>query len=78
MIRGMNPAGPRVDLPRQLVRVSGLELGQRPVLENERGQLVVLGQLRQHILGGRWLPFRRLAEHRQLELVEQNLLQLLR
>ena len=63
---------------RQLVRVRRLELRQRAVLEQDLRQRIVGGELGQHVLVGRRLSGRGLAQRRQLHLVEQDLAQLLR
>ena len=41
-----------------------LSFASAAVLEHEPRQLVVLGELLEHVLGGRRLALRRLAEHR--------------
>ena len=41
------------------------------------GSAVALGELLEHVLGGRRLPGRRLAHHRQLHLLEQDVAELL-
>ena len=48
------------------------------MLEDQARQRVVVGQFLEHVLGGRGLALRRLAQHRQALALEQNLLNLLR
>ncbi len=73
----MHAAGIGIDHARQLVRVSGLQLGQPAVLQQHLRQRVVLRQLAQHFLVGRWRAAGGLAHHRQLHAAEQDLAQLL-
>ncbi len=68
----------RVDLLRELVGVGRAQLGERAVIEDQPRQRVFGGELLEHVLGGRGLAGRRLAQHRDLQLLEQDLLQLLR
>ncbi len=62
----------------QLVAVGGLQLRQAAVLEQHLRQREVLGQLLEHLLVGRRRAARRLLHHRQAELAEQDLADLLR
>jgi hypothetical protein len=62
---------------RQLVGVRGLEFGKRSIVEHRARQIVRLRELLEHILGSRGLSGGRLAQHRQLQLLKQYLLQLL-
>ncbi len=78
MIRGVNAPRPLVDLLWKLVRIGGFELRQRTVVEHDPRQGVGVRQLLQHILRGRGLPGRSLARHRNLQFLEENLLQLFR
>ena len=66
-----------IDLLRQLVGVGGLQFRERAVVEHDARQRIGRCQLLQHVLRGRGLPGRRLAHDRQLQLLEQDLLQLL-
>ena len=78
MVGGMHPPGVWVDLPGQLVRVGGFQLGERPVFDNDRRQFVAhAGQVLQHqfLRGG--LALGRLLQDRQAQLVVEDLLQLL-
>ena len=77
-IVGVNAPGPLIHLLRELIGVGGLELGERAVLEHDPGKRVARGELFQHVFGGRGLAGRGLAPHRQLQPLEQDLLQLLR
>ena len=77
VIAGVDAAGVGVDLLRQLVGVSGLELGQAPVVEDEPRQFVLGGQLFEYVFGGRGLAGGSFAQHRYLQTLEQDLLQLL-
>jgi hypothetical protein len=74
----MNAAGFRIDQLRQLVSIGRLEFAQGAVVEDHLRQLVLYGQLLQHVLRGGRLALRRLAQHRQLEAVVEHLLDLLR
>ena len=78
VIGGVNAPRLRVHLLRQGVRVGALELRQGAVAHDHRRERIVVGQLRQHRLrrGGRALW--RLLQHRQLELVVEHFLKLLR
>ncbi len=76
-VGGMDPAGLRVDHLRQLVGIGGLELGQAAVVEQQFGQRVILGQLLQHLFVGRRRAAGGLLDHRQLELREEDLADLL-
>ncbi len=68
----------RVHHARQLVGVSGLELRHSAVVQNQARERIVQRQLLEHLLVGRGLPARRLLQHRQLVLLEQHFLDLLR
>ncbi len=74
----VHAAGLGVHHARQLVGVGALELGERPVLEERLRQRVVERQLLEHLLvrGGRARG--RLLHHRELQLREEDLAQLLR
>jgi hypothetical protein len=74
----MHAAGAGVDHLRQLVGIGALELGELPRFEQDLRQRVVERQFGEHFLVGRRRPRRRLLLHRQAELVEQDLGQLLR
>ena len=73
----MNASRVLVDLLGQLVGIGRLEFGDAAVFENQLGQRIRCGQLLEDIFRGRRLSGRRLAHHRQAELAEQDLLQLL-
>jgi hypothetical protein len=66
------------NLQRQLVGVGALELAHAAIVDDHTRQLIVVGKLGKHVLGCRRLALRRLADDRELLLLEQNLLQLLR
>src|SRR3546814_14071192 len=51
---------------------------QRAPVEDHARQWMRRGQLFEHVFGGRRLAFRRLAEHRQLELLVEDHAELLR
>ena len=78
MITGVHAARVWVDTGRERIGVGRLELAHAPVLENELRQRVLVSELLQHRFGGRWLPLGCLLQDRQLELVEQDALNLLR
>jgi len=77
LIGSVHAAGARVDGLRQLVGVGALELGEHAVFEDHARQVVLVGQLLQHLLVGGGLALGRLVHHRQAQPVEQDLLQLL-
>ena len=74
----VHAAGGRVDHLRQLVGVGALQLREAAVLEQLGRQRVVGGQLLQHVFVGGRRAARRLLEHRQPQLAEQDLADLLR
>ena len=63
---------------RQFVAVSRLQLRQSAVLEQQLRQRVILCQFFKHLFVGRRCAARRLFHHRQRQLAEQNLSDLLR
>ena len=73
----MHPPGRGIDLQRQLVGVGGFELGERAVIEDELRQRVLGGEFLEGRFGGRGLAGGGLGQHRQLQLIEQNGLDLL-
>ena len=73
----VHAAGARMRHLRQLVGVGALELRQAPVLQQLGRQRIVLGQLLQHLLVGAGDAAGRLLHHRQAELGEQDLADLL-
>ena len=78
MIGGVHPACLWIHHLRQLVRISGLELGQAAMFEDKaRKRVPLLGQLLEHGLGGGRCTLRRLLEDRKLQLLEQDRSQLL-
>ena len=78
MVGRMNPPCTRVDLLRQAIGVSALQLAHRAVLHQHLGQReVLLGQLRQHGFGRRRLALGRFADNRQTEFFVQDHTQLL-
>ncbi len=77
MIAGVDASRVLVDLLGQLVRVGRLEFGDAAIFENQFGQRIRCRQFLEHVFRGRRLSGRRLAHHRQAELAEQDLLQLL-
>ena len=77
VVAGVDAPGAGVALRGQLVRVRGLELRQPAVPHDESGQLELERKLFQHVLGGRWLARRGAPLHRQRELAEQHILELL-
>ena len=74
---GVDAARRLVDEGRQRVHVGVLELGQPPIGQDPGGQLVVRGQLLEDAFV-RGVAGLGLADHRQLELLEEDHLQLLR
>ena len=72
---GVDAAGRRVDQRRQRVDVGVLELGQAAVREDPRRELVVDHELLEHALVG-GVARLGLANHRQLELLEEDALEL--
>ena len=56
---GVDPAGPRVDAPRERVDVRPLELVELAVLEDARRQRVFLGERLEHLGVGRAAALRR-------------------
>ncbi len=78
VVAGVHAARLRIDLLGQLVRVGRLELREAAVFENQLRQPIRFSQLFEHVLGRRGLPGGRLAQHRQLHLLEQDVAQLLR
>ena len=77
VIAGVHAAGVGIDLLRQFLGVGGAQLGEAAILENHARQRIAVGQLLQHVLGGGGRAARGLAQHRQLQPLEQHLLQLL-
>ncbi len=77
VVRRMHAARERRDLQRQLVRVGALQLADAAVVDDDTRQFVVFRKLDEHVFRGRWLPLRCLANDRQPQLVEQDLLELL-
>ena len=77
VVRGVHAPRRGVDLQRQFLGVGRAQLGERAILEDQFGQGVFEGQFLEHVLGGRRLAGRRLAQYRDLQLLEQDLLQLL-
>ena len=73
----MDASGARIHERRQRVDVGVLELGEPPVREDLQRQLVLRRQLLEHVLVRRVAGLR-LLQHRQLQLLEQDLLELLR
>ncbi len=73
----MHAAGGRVDHLGQLVGIGGLELGQAAIVQQHLGQRIILGQFLQHFLIGGRCARGGLLDHRQLQLAEQDLAQLL-
>ena len=78
VIGGMNAAGGRIDLQRQIVGIGGFELRHAAIFQNQFRQRIALGEFLEHILRGRGLSGRRLAHHRNAEFAEEDFLQLLR
>ena len=78
VIRGMHAARRLGNLQRQLVRIGAPELADAAVVDYHPRQVVVAREFDEHVLGRRRLAFRRFANDRQLQLVEQDFLQLLR
>ena len=76
VVAGVDAPGGRVDLLGQLVGVGRLQLGQPAVVQDQARQFVLGGQFLEHVFCGRRLALGRLAQHRDLELLEQDLLQL--
>ena len=75
----MHPAGIGIHHTRQFFGIGGLQFGQAPVLQNQRGQLeTAFSQLLQHRLRGRRRPFGCLGDDRQVQLVEKYLPDLFR
>src|SRR3546814_8082911 len=68
----------RIDRQRQLFGIRRAQLLQRAPVEDHARQWMRRGQLFEHVFGGRRLAFRRLAEHRQLELLVEDHAELLR
>ena len=75
---GVQAPGVGVQHLRQLAQVGGQQLGALAVLQNHARQLVLLGQLLEHVLGGGGGAGRRLAQRREAALGEQHLLQVAR
>jgi hypothetical protein len=69
---------PGIDHFRQLVGIGALELGELPRFEQDLRQRIVEREFGEHFLVGRRRPRGGLLLHRQAELVEQDLGQLLR
>ena len=78
MIGRVHASAARIDLLRELFSIGRAQLGQRAVVQDQLRQFVVGGQLFENVFGSRWLAGGRLAQHRYLQLFEQDLLQLLR
>ena len=74
---GMDASGARIHERRQRVDVGVLELGEPAVREDLQRQLVLRRELLEHVLVRRVAGLR-LLHHRQLQLLEQDLLELLR
>ena len=77
-IVGVYPAGARVRQLGQFVGVGALELGQAPMLQDLGRQRIVFGQLFQHFFVGAGCAGGGFLDHRQAELSEENLANLLR
>ena len=74
---GVNAAGARLRQLREFVGVSAFELGQRSVLQNFRGQRVVVGEFFQHLFIGAARTGGGFFNDRQTEFVEKYFTQLL-
>ena len=72
----MDPPVLGVDQLRQRVEIGALELGKLAMLQQERGERVLLGQLLEHVLRGAPIAAGSLLERRQLELLEEHLAEL--
>ena len=66
------------NLQRQLVGIGALQFADAAVIEDDSRQVIVVRKFDEHVFGRRRLAFGCLANDRQLELFEQNLLQLFR
>ena len=77
-IGGVDAPGALLDLPRQGVEIGRFQLRQPPMVQNEARQHMVEGQFLQNRFRRRALPGLGLLMHRQVELVVEHLLQLLR
>ena len=73
----MDAAGGAIDFLGEPIDVGRFQLRQRAVIEDQPRQRVFVGQFLQRGFGGRRLAGRGLGGHRQAQLVEQNLLNLL-
>ncbi|CRI63432.1 hypothetical protein THIOKS11320081 [Thiocapsa sp. KS1] len=73
MVRGMDPAGVRVDHLTQLVGVGGFQLREAAVLQDQiRQRMAVGGELFEHRLRGGGCAGRCLGDHRQSQFLEED------
>jgi hypothetical protein len=72
---GVNTAGLWIEQPGQRIDIGVFELDQRPIVENRPRQRVLHGKLGEDLLVGRGAGLG-LADHRQLELFEEDLTEL--
>ena len=78
VVRGMYAPGALRDLTGKFVGVGALQLADTTVIENDLRQFVFGGEFLEHVLGRGRLALRRLSDHRETQLLEQDFLQLLR